>query len=488
MADELFRAKAPPIMHRLISDLEIGDEEAAAILGNIAVETGGFTLMQEKRPLSGRGGWGWVQWTGERRRQFEAWVKSSGLDPSSDEANYGYLLYELTKTPEKRAIPKLKAAGGVEAKTLSFMKTFERPGIPHEDRRIAYAKLALQLYREIGMITEAAPSSPTEPPWLTEARKLVGLKEIVGSQHEAKVVQFFSEAGHPEVHDDETAWCAAFANAMLRRAGYKGTGKLNARSFMDWGDELKQPRIGCIAVFKRGSSEWQGHVAFYVGEDASRVKVLGGNQGNSVSITTMPKSSLLGYRWPAGASSVAQAKKPLPDTPKPPAKQDVGTVGILGGIGLGLVAAWNWFTDHLLAISLGIIIVAIVGLVIYRLVKGHWPWTSHSIGARLQGLSPQSPQKSVPSLGPPSGPPLRQDLALELEAASAKLRAVQSPRGSGSKQRRKRSAKPSRTTRKPRKSSKRSNASVATRSSPKRKPKSSATARSAKPSARTSRK
>ena len=51
-------------------------------------------------------------------------------------------------------------------------------------------------------------------------------------------------------------------------------------------------------VFKRGNSSWQGHVAFYLGETAGRIYVLGGNQSNSVSVTSYPKSKLLGYRTP----------------------------------------------------------------------------------------------------------------------------------------------------------------------------------------------
>jgi hypothetical protein len=68
-----------------------------------------------------------------------------------------------------------------------------------------------------------------DPAWLKNARELVGLKEIVESKHEPKVLEFFAEAGHPEIHSDEVAWCSAFANAMLRRAGYAGTGSSAAR-------------------------------------------------------------------------------------------------------------------------------------------------------------------------------------------------------------------------------------------------------------------
>lgn len=157
-------------------------------------------------------------------------------------------------------------------------------------------------------------SQAGEPAWMAEARALVGLKEIVGSEHEPRIVKFFADAGHAWVKDDETAWCAAFANAMLKRAGLDGTGSLAARSFLEWGDKLDAPRVGCIVVFWRGSkTSWQGHVGFYVGEDKTHIKVLGGNQGNAVTIGRYAKSRLLGYRWP---KQPAAEPRPVPQQGK----------------------------------------------------------------------------------------------------------------------------------------------------------------------------
>lgn len=157
------------------------------------------------------------------------------------------------------------------------------------------------------MTTTAAPA------WYTAAEKDLGLREIVGSRHEPRVVEFFAEAGHPYVKDDETAWCAAFANAKLKEGGVLGTQMLNARSFLNWGQPLAKPAIGAILVFKRGSSSWQGHVAFYAGETASSYVCLGGNQSNAVSKANYSKASLLGIRWPAGfALPLSGPAKPAP--------------------------------------------------------------------------------------------------------------------------------------------------------------------------------
>jgi len=95
-------------------------------------------------------------------------------------------------------------------------------------------------------------------------------------------------------------WCAAFANAMLARAGYEGTGSLMARSFLNYGSVTYRPSEGDIAVFKRGRSRTAGHVGFYVGEQVINGKkyilTLGGNQSRSVNVAYIPASRLLGFR------------------------------------------------------------------------------------------------------------------------------------------------------------------------------------------------
>jgi hypothetical protein len=53
--------------------------------------------------------------------------------------------------------------------------------------------------------------------------------------------------------------------------------------------------LGAVAVFERPGG---GHVAFVAGHDAEFVHTLGGNQSNSVSISRVLKSRLVGLRWP----------------------------------------------------------------------------------------------------------------------------------------------------------------------------------------------
>lgn len=140
-----------------------------------------------------------------------------------------------------------------------------------------------------------------DPLWLAEARRHLGVREWPGRRHNPAVLRFFKAAGFGGVRDDETPWCAAFVNAVLRDTGLPGSGKLLARSFLAWGVPLDDPRPGAIAVLRRGRSTWQGHVGFVVDHDPTHLILLGGNQSNAVNLARYPRSKLLGLRWPSSS-------------------------------------------------------------------------------------------------------------------------------------------------------------------------------------------
>lgn len=145
---DLFRAKAPVVMRDLMRDFpELEVDDTAAILGNLGHECAGFTKLQEVKPVvaGSRGGYGWAQWTGPRRRAYEAWCKAQKLDPASDAANYGYLVVEL-RGPEKKAIPAVVKAVGLNAKVKAFELAFERAGAKHYDSRNKWAQRALDAW------------------------------------------------------------------------------------------------------------------------------------------------------------------------------------------------------------------------------------------------------------------------------------------------------------------------------------------------------
>ncbi|MEM1284496.1 MAG: TIGR02594 family protein [Pseudomonadota bacterium] len=142
-----------------------------------------------------------------------------------------------------------------------------------------------------------------DPAWLREAERHLGTREWSGRRHNPVVVRFFAKAGFGGIRDDETPWCAAFINAIMATCRLPTTGKLTARSFLAWGEPLQQPKRGAVAIFRRGRSNWQGHVGLVVGDDATHLTILGGNQSNAVTLARYPRSKLLGLRWPSRSSS-----------------------------------------------------------------------------------------------------------------------------------------------------------------------------------------
>lgn len=134
------------------------------------------------------------------------------------------------------------------------------------------------------------------------AKKYLGRCEVPGAKHNPWIVDLFRSVGHSWVKDDETPWCAAFVGFVLKEAGYAGTGKLNALSYLNWGIKIKpeEVRQGDIVVFWRNKpNSAYGHVAFFSEWDKQgNPVVLGGNQGNAVTIRTYPRGRMLGIVRP----------------------------------------------------------------------------------------------------------------------------------------------------------------------------------------------
>lgn len=140
----------------------------------------------------------------------------------------------------------------------------------------------------------------TEPVWLAEARKSIGVTEIKGP----KTNDFISRWLVGLLAwwtDDETPWCGVFVAHCMQAAGVELPKYwMRAKAWADWGSKLSAPVIGCIVVFERVGG---GHVGFVVGRTANgNLMVLGGNQGDKVCIRPFERSRVVGYYWPPGLS------------------------------------------------------------------------------------------------------------------------------------------------------------------------------------------
>lgn len=144
----------------------------------------------------------------------------------------------------------------------------------------------------------AESADPGEPAWLKTAEGEIGIKEAPGNSDNPRVLEYHA-ATSLGAHDDAVAWCSAFVNWCMKQNNIPRTNSASARSWLNWGVRLAEPRKGCVTILKRGNNPAQGHVAFYVGDGAGSIRLLGGNQQDQVKVSVFPKSMLLGYRWPS---------------------------------------------------------------------------------------------------------------------------------------------------------------------------------------------
>ncbi len=189
-----------------------------------------------------------------------------------------------------------------EAATWSPLKVTKEDldSVPDKAWRKVAPMLGLPEPKEAAKEAVTKGSSPVEI-----AKRFEGLNE---REHRSIISEFIEKSAGKKVDPAQTAWCAAFVNAVLGASGREGTGSLMARSFLKYGKETTEPTEGDIVVLTRGDPNGPyGHVGFYAGRDENgNVKVLAGNQGNAVSTRSFPESQVLGFRKPpeAGAPGI----------------------------------------------------------------------------------------------------------------------------------------------------------------------------------------
>ena len=132
---------------------------------------------------------------------------------------------------------------------------------------------------------------------IEEACKCLGISEIPGSEHEQIILGWFHELGYNWIKDDETSWCSLFVNIVAKRAGVEYTKKLNARSWLEIGENIEKPLLGdVVIIWREKPNSWKGHVGFFQNHYSGFIHILGCNQKNKVCVTPYADYRLLGYR------------------------------------------------------------------------------------------------------------------------------------------------------------------------------------------------
>jgi uncharacterized protein (TIGR02594 family) len=134
----------------------------------------------------------------------------------------------------------------------------------------------------------------TAPKMLIEALKLFGTQERPGNTDNPEILGWADEIQAVGYKADEIPWCGLFMGVVAKRAGKSvPENPLWAKNWAAWGDAV-QPQLGCVMVFTRAGGG--GHVGLYIGEDKESYHVLGGNQGDSVSIMRIRKERAIASR------------------------------------------------------------------------------------------------------------------------------------------------------------------------------------------------
>lgn len=150
---------------------------------------------------------------------------------------------------------------------------------------------------------------PLEPPWMIALRLTEGVREVPGEASHPIILEMHAALG-PGVESDEVAWCSGAIAWSFRQCGMRipdgvtraARSWLNSHKHLDTIPAAGKPPRGAIAVLWRVRPDsWQGHVGLvtgWLGND--HVTLLGGNQGNAVSVTRYPIERVLAFMWPRG--------------------------------------------------------------------------------------------------------------------------------------------------------------------------------------------
>ncbi|HEY4297392.1 MAG TPA: glucosaminidase domain-containing protein [Paraburkholderia sp.] len=148
--------------------------------------------------------------------------------------------------------------------------------------------------------------SSKQAPWMeiAEGEFKANVRRHGGKYPDQHIREYFDATSMGRQKTDSLAYCAAFANWCLTRAGHEGSHSAMAVSFAKWGRATRgnKPVYGAVALvrFPTGAH----HVTFVTGKaraDGSRIATLGGNQGHAheVSHSSLPAAWVVHYRLPS---------------------------------------------------------------------------------------------------------------------------------------------------------------------------------------------
>lgn len=138
----------------------------------------------------------------------------------------------------------------------------------------------------------------SQVPWVREFAPVFGLHEI---RDRDRLAKWLRSDGKTLGDPSKLPWCGdaadtALALALPHEPRPADLGK-NPYWALNWAylGRACPPCYGAFAAFKRPEG---GHIGVLMAQDATHFQVLGGNQGDSISLTWIAKDRCKAVRWP----------------------------------------------------------------------------------------------------------------------------------------------------------------------------------------------
>ena len=189
----------------------------------------------------------------------------------------------------------LKVDGGMGRETIGVIAQFQK------DRGIEVkwpGTLGPKTLAALEMGDKGVGVSTVSIPWFEEGKRKMGLMEKGNN----KSLWDWLRSDKRSVGDpSKLPWCGDFVETCLALTLPKEVLLINpylARNWSKWGVPCEVMK-GAVVSFWRGSRGGiSGHVGFVAGQSKGNIYVLGGNQGDRVSIMPLSKDRMLATRWP----------------------------------------------------------------------------------------------------------------------------------------------------------------------------------------------
>jgi uncharacterized protein (TIGR02594 family) len=156
-------------------------------------------------------------------------------------------------------------------------------------------------------------------PWTAVAEEQLkdwtsSLKKETTPQGKARIIEYFASFGAKA--NGTEAWCGAFVGYCLEKCepSFATTVPKDAGwapNWVNWGNvsvppgQPEIPKGAIVTISPGGDTKNISHVGFCDSSDSKQVKLLGGNQTDTVNISPFPRSRIAAIRWFSQAESDA---------------------------------------------------------------------------------------------------------------------------------------------------------------------------------------